>query len=105
VIFSSFTVEQEPDQLFEVLAQCLLTAVDRDALSGWGAVVHIMYVILICSLLPSLTNSCDAVQYQRGHYNEIHERTTGLVYARNNKTHKTVTVTVVLFLLTMNNTL
>ena len=32
----------EPDDLFEVLAQSLITAVDRDALSGWGAVVKIM---------------------------------------------------------------
>jgi len=30
------------DELFEVLSQCLLAAVDRDALSGWGAVVHII---------------------------------------------------------------
>jgi 20S proteasome subunit beta 3 len=35
-------VLQEPEELFEVLSQCLLAAVDRDALSGWGAVVHIM---------------------------------------------------------------
>lgn len=33
---------QNPDELFEVLSQSLLAAVDRDALSGWGAVVHIM---------------------------------------------------------------
>lgn len=32
----------EPDQLFEVLAQALLTGVDRDALSGWGCVVKIL---------------------------------------------------------------
>lgn len=32
----------EPDELFEVLSQCLLNAVDRDALSGWGATVHII---------------------------------------------------------------
>ena len=32
----------EPDELFEVLAQALLTGVDRDALSGWGCVVKIM---------------------------------------------------------------
>ena len=38
-------VLQDPEELFEVLSQCLLSAVDRDALSGWGAVVHIMYVI------------------------------------------------------------
>jgi 20S proteasome subunit beta 3 len=30
------------EELFEVLSQCLLNAVDRDALSGWGAVVHII---------------------------------------------------------------
>ena len=32
----------EPDELFEVVAQSLLAAIDRDALSGWGAEVHIM---------------------------------------------------------------
>ena len=32
----------EPDDLFETLAQCLLASVDRDALSGWGGVVHII---------------------------------------------------------------
>ena len=32
----------EPDELFEVCSQCLLAAVDRDCLSGWGAVVHII---------------------------------------------------------------
>lgn len=31
-----------PDELFEVLAQCLLSGVDRDCLAGWGAVVHVM---------------------------------------------------------------
>ena len=33
---------QEPEDLFETISQVLLNAVDRDALSGWGAVVHIM---------------------------------------------------------------
>jgi len=32
----------EPEELFETISQCLLAAVDRDALSGWGAVVHIL---------------------------------------------------------------
>ncbi|GMI34319.1 hypothetical protein TrCOL_g13855 [Triparma columacea] len=32
----------EPDDLFETLAQALLASVDRDALSGWGGVVHII---------------------------------------------------------------
>jgi 20S proteasome subunit beta 3 len=35
--------EQEPDELFETLSQCLLSGVDRDALSGWGAIVYVMY--------------------------------------------------------------
>lgn len=33
---------KEPDDLFEVISQCILSAVDRDALSGWGAIVHVM---------------------------------------------------------------
>jgi len=33
---------QTPDELFETTSQALLNAVDRDALSGWGAVVHVM---------------------------------------------------------------
>lgn len=33
---------QEPDDLFETISQALLNAVDTDAVSGWGAVVHIM---------------------------------------------------------------
>jgi len=32
----------EPDDLFETLAQCLLSAVDRDAMSGWGGIVNII---------------------------------------------------------------
>ena len=35
----------EPDNLFEVISQCFLSALDRDCLSGWGAIVHIMYFI------------------------------------------------------------
>merc|ERR1740129_2212722 len=34
--------DMESDELFETLAQSLLSAVDRDALSGWGGVVHII---------------------------------------------------------------
>ncbi|OMH80301.1 putative proteasome subunit beta type-3 [Zancudomyces culisetae] len=33
----------EPEELFETISQALLNAVDRDALSGWGAVVHVMF--------------------------------------------------------------
>ena len=31
-----------PDDLFETISQALLNAVDRDTLSGWGAVVYIV---------------------------------------------------------------
>ena len=34
--------DQEPDELFETLSQALMASVDRDALSGWGGVVHII---------------------------------------------------------------
>ncbi|GAB5585187.1 proteasome core particle subunit beta 3 [Umbelopsis nana] len=32
----------EPEDLFETISQALLNAQDRDALSGWGAIVHII---------------------------------------------------------------
>ncbi|KAK6460876.1 nucleophile aminohydrolase [Scheffersomyces coipomensis] len=32
----------EPEDLFETISQALLNAVDRDALSGWGAIVYIV---------------------------------------------------------------
>ena len=32
----------EPEDLFETISQTLLNAVDRDAYSGWGAVVYVM---------------------------------------------------------------
>jgi len=32
----------EPDDLFETISQALLSAVDRDALSGWGAMVFVL---------------------------------------------------------------
>eukprot|EP00753_Platysulcus_tardus_P021295 PLAT8798.1.p3 GENE.PLAT8798.1~~PLAT8798.1.p3 ORF type:complete len:205 (+),score=96.82 PLAT8798.1:46-660(+) len=38
---SLYRPDLEPDELFETLAQTLLAAVDRNALSGWGGVVHI----------------------------------------------------------------
>ena len=34
--------DMEKEELFETLAQALLASVDRDALSGWGGVVHII---------------------------------------------------------------
>jgi 20S proteasome subunit beta 3 len=30
------------EELFEVLSQCLLSGIDRDALAGWGAVVYVI---------------------------------------------------------------
>lgn len=33
---------QGPEDLFETISQALLSAVDRDALSGWGAHVYII---------------------------------------------------------------
>ncbi|ALC45299.1 Prosbeta3 [Drosophila busckii] len=32
----------QPDQLFEVIAQTILNAFDRDALCGWGATVYVV---------------------------------------------------------------
>ncbi|BAM79684.1 20S core proteasome subunit beta 3 [Cyanidioschyzon merolae strain 10D] len=33
----------DPEDLFEVTAQCMLAALDRDCLSGWGAVVYVLH--------------------------------------------------------------
>lgn len=33
---------QEPEDLFETISQAMLNAVDRDAVSGMGVVVHVM---------------------------------------------------------------
>ena len=32
----------KPDELFECISQAMMNAFDRDAASGWGAVVHII---------------------------------------------------------------
>lgn len=32
----------EPEDLFETASQALVNACDRDAISGWGAIVYIM---------------------------------------------------------------
>jgi 20S proteasome subunit beta 3 len=34
--------DMEPDMLFECISQALMNAVDRDAVSGWGGIVHII---------------------------------------------------------------
>jgi 20S proteasome subunit beta 3 len=39
---SLYRPDLNPDELFETIAQCLLSSVDRDALTGWGGVVHII---------------------------------------------------------------
>lgn len=31
-----------PDEFFGTISQALLAAVDRDALSGWGVIVHVI---------------------------------------------------------------
>ena len=31
-----------PDELFETISQALFAGVDRDALSGWGVIVHVI---------------------------------------------------------------
>jgi len=48
----------EPEDLFETVSQTLLNAVDRDAYSGWGAVVWIIEKVRrSLSLVPSLSLS------------------------------------------------
>ena len=39
---SMFKKDMGPEELFETVAQCLLTGVDRDAMSGWGGIVHVL---------------------------------------------------------------
>lgn len=34
--------DMNPDQLYTVISNCLLSALDRDSLSGWGAQVYIL---------------------------------------------------------------
>ncbi|KAJ4461219.1 putative Proteasome subunit beta type-3 [Paratrimastix pyriformis] len=34
--------DMEPEELLEVISQCFLAGLDRDALSGWGCVVHVI---------------------------------------------------------------
>lgn len=39
---SLWVPDLEADDLFETISQALLNAVDRDAVTGWGAIVHII---------------------------------------------------------------
>ena len=32
----------EPDQLFEIISNCLVSGLDRDSLAGWGAYVYLL---------------------------------------------------------------
>lgn len=39
---SMWRPDMNPEELFEVISQCLLSGVDRDALAGFGSIVHII---------------------------------------------------------------
>ena len=43
-----WTEDLEPEDLFEVISQSLVNAFDRDAGSGWGAVVTIIEPHQVC---------------------------------------------------------
>ncbi len=34
--------DMESEQLFETISQCLISAIDRDCLSGWGALTYVI---------------------------------------------------------------
>lgn len=42
LVLNVFLILQEPEDLFETISQAMLNAVDRDAVSGMGVVVHVM---------------------------------------------------------------
>lgn len=46
-------MKQEPDELFEVISQCLMNAFDRIAISGWGGLVYLMYVMMVMMMMVS----------------------------------------------------
>ncbi|CAM6092570.1 unnamed protein product [Calypogeia fissa] len=39
---SMYKPDLEPDELFEVISQALLSSIDRDCISGWGGIVHVV---------------------------------------------------------------
>ncbi len=39
---SLYRPDMAPEDLFETISQVLLSAQDRDALAGWGAIVHLI---------------------------------------------------------------
>lgn len=44
-----------PEDLFETISQTLLNAVDRDAYSGWGAVVWLIEKVSGCCTVYNIT--------------------------------------------------
>lgn len=42
-----YEIIKDADELFEVVSQCLLAAVDRDTISGWGAEVFVLFAFEI----------------------------------------------------------
>jgi 20S proteasome alpha/beta subunit len=68
---------QSPEDLFEAISQSLLNAVDRDAYSGWGGIVHIMYV-----RFPVLMQPCHTMQRERQDHHQNTEGPYGLVASR-----------------------
>lgn len=39
---SFYKPDMGPEELFETVSNCLLSALDRDSLSGWGAYVYVL---------------------------------------------------------------
>jgi len=37
-----FKPDLEPEELFKTISNCILSAIDRDSLAGWGAVVYVL---------------------------------------------------------------
>jgi 20S proteasome subunit beta 3 len=37
-----FKEDMNEEELFETISQCLMAAVDRDCLSGWGGIVYVL---------------------------------------------------------------
>jgi len=66
-----------PEDLFETISQTLMNAVDRDAYSGWGCIVHVMFVFFHYRL-PS-SSFFDTLQNEgSSHYSYV-ERKDGLI--------------------------
>lgn len=66
-----------PEDLFETISQTLMNAVDRDAYSGWGCIVHVMFVYSCFSLLSYLIFDLFLQNQGSSHYSYV-ERKDGL---------------------------